>query len=79
MNDTHHDLYHEFPNLKDQIHGLKTHDNHFRKLYDEYHELIKIVKNMENETTPVTTKIEEQQKLKLLKLKDDLYSMLQKQ
>ena len=35
----HHDLVHEFPQLRDRIHELKGSDKHFRKLFDEYHEL----------------------------------------
>jgi len=35
----HHDLLHEFPEYKSQIHELKVSDHHFRRLFDEYHEL----------------------------------------
>lgn len=35
----HHDLVHEFPQLRDRIHELKTSNTHFRKLFDEYHTL----------------------------------------
>ena len=35
----HHDLIHEFPELRERIHELKIGDAHFRKLFDEYHEL----------------------------------------
>jgi uncharacterized protein YdcH (DUF465 family) len=38
MSVEHHDLIHEFPELKDRIHDLKVGDPHFRKLFDEYHE-----------------------------------------
>ena len=34
-----HDLLHEFPEMKDKIHELKTTDTCFRKMVDEYHEL----------------------------------------
>jgi uncharacterized protein YdcH (DUF465 family) len=72
----HHDLIHEFPELKDRIHELKTGDAHFRKLFDQYHALTRDVENMENEVTPVTTQTEEEAKLQRLHLKDELYRLL---
>jgi uncharacterized protein YdcH (DUF465 family) len=76
MSVSHHDLVHEFPELKDRIHELKTSDAHFRKLFDQYHELTREIENMENEVTPVTTQTEEDAKIKRLHLKDELYRML---
>lgn len=72
----HHDLIHEFPQLKEQIHNLKTSNNHFRRLFDEYHELTTEVEKMENEVTPATTEREEQAKRRRVYLKDELYKML---
>jgi hypothetical protein len=72
----HHDLLHEFPELRDRIHELKTSDQHFRKLFDEYHELTVDIENMEKETTPVSTQTEEEAKMRRLHLKDELYKML---
>ena len=34
-----HDLIHEFPEHKEAIHELKVSNNHFRRLFDEYHEV----------------------------------------
>ena len=76
MSVEHHDLIHDFPEMKDQIHDLKMNNAHFRNLFDEYHELTREVENMENEVTPVTTRTEEDAKLKRLHLKDELYRML---
>lgn len=76
MSVTHHDLVHEFPEHKDRIHDLKTGNAHFRKLFEEYHELTRGIENMENEVTPVTTQTEEDAKLKRLHLKDELYRMI---
>ena len=78
MSVEHHDLIHEFPELKDRIHELKTHDHHFRKLFDQYHELTRSVENMENEVTPVTSLTEEEAKMKRVHLKDELYKILTK-
>ena len=72
----HHDLIHELPEMKDRIHDLKTHDAHFRKLFDEYHELTRNIENMENEVTPASTAREEEAKLRRLHLKDELYRLL---
>jgi len=76
MSVEHHDLIHEFPELKERIHELKTHDHHFSKLFDEYHELTTSVENMENEVTPVSTLTEEEAKMRRVQLKDELYAML---
>ena len=77
MSIEHHDLHHEFPEFKDQIHKLKTNNAHFRRLFEEYHELNRQVVNMENEVTPVANTTEEEAKLRRLHLKDELYRMLQ--
>ena len=76
MSVEHHDLHHEFPELNDKIHEMKTSNNHFRRLFDEYHELTTDVENMENEITPVTSMTEEEAKKRRLHLKDELYAML---
>ena len=74
----HHDLHHEFPEYHDRIHQLKTHDPHFRKLFDEYHELTREIEKMEDEITPASSVTEEKAKKRRLQLKDDLYAMLKK-
>ena len=63
MSVEHHDLVHEFPALRDKIHDLKLNDAHFRKLFEEYHELTRSIENMENEVTPVATQTEEEAKM----------------
>lgn len=72
----HHDLVHEFPELRDRIHEMKASNNHFRKLFDEYHELTSDIENMEKETKVVSTETEEKAKLRRVHLKDELYKML---
>jgi uncharacterized protein YdcH (DUF465 family) len=76
MSVEHHDLIHEFPELKDCIHELKTTDEHFRERFDEYHRLTREIENMENEVTPVSTRTEEEAKKRRLHLKDELYRLL---
>lgn len=72
----HHDLLHEFPQFRDQIHELKTSDRHFRKLFDEYHDLTKEIEKMEAEINPVSTRTEEDAKKRRVHIKDQLYRML---
>jgi uncharacterized protein YdcH (DUF465 family) len=76
MSVEHHDLVHEFPELKDRIHEMKVGDTHFRRLFEEYHELTRSIEKMEDEVTPVTTAIEEGAKVRRLHLKDELYRLL---
>ena len=78
MSVEHHNLLHEFPEYKDQIHDLKVNNHHFRKLFDECHELTTDIEKMENETTPVATMTEEEAKMRRVHLKDELYSMIKK-
>jgi uncharacterized protein YdcH (DUF465 family) len=76
MSVEHHDLVHEFPELKDRIHEMKVGDTHFRRLFEEYHELTRSIEKMEDEVTPVATATEEGAKVRRLHLKDELYRML---
>lgn len=76
MSVEHHDLAHEFPELKDRIHDLKMNDAHFRKLFEAYHELTREIENMENEVSPASTHAEEEAKMRRVHLKDELYRML---
>lgn len=72
----HHDLIHEFPEFRDLIHRLKVENHHFRRLFDEYHELTTEVEKMENEVMPVSTLEEEKAKLRRVHLKDELFAIL---
>lgn len=76
MSVQHHDLIHEFPELKDRIHELKMGNSHFRSLFDEYHTLTRDIEKMEDEVTPVATRTEEQAKVRRVHLKDELYRLL---
>ena len=76
MSVEHHDLIHDFPELKARIHELKVSDNQFRRLFDEYHELTRDIEKMEDEVTPVATHTEEKAKVRRVHLKDELYRRL---
>ena len=38
-----HDLHHEFPAMNEKIHELKLSNIHFKKLFDQYHEINKSI------------------------------------
>lgn len=76
MSIEHHDLHHEFPEFKDAIHVLKTSNNHFARLFEEYHVATSGVEKLEGEGVPVSDVAFDELKKKRLKLKDELYSIL---
>ena len=71
-----HDLLHEFPEYQEKIHQLKTEDEHFRELFDQYHELEHEVHRINNGEEVVIDEYAHEQKAKLLFMKDELVSML---
>lgn len=74
-----HDLVHEFPEYQEKIHELKTSDDHFKRLFDEYHELEHEVHRVNTDTEVVTDGHAHELKAKLLVLKDQLYAILIKE
>ncbi|WP_191600607.1 YdcH family protein [Marinomonas algicola] len=75
----HHSLVNDLPEFKEEIHELKINNAHFRKRFDEYHEITRRIENMENELIPATTQEEEAAKIHRLALKDELFLMIQKE
>jgi uncharacterized protein YdcH (DUF465 family) len=71
-----HDLLHEFPELKDKIHDLKVSNNHFRKLFDEYHEVDHSIHSYESGAQATTDDHLTELRAKRVHLKDSLYAML---
>ena len=71
-----HDLLHEFPEHQDKIHQLKMENNHFRKLFDDYHELEHEIHRINNEVEVVTDEHAHELKAKLLHIKDEIYNYL---
>jgi uncharacterized protein YdcH (DUF465 family) len=72
----HHPLLKEFPEYHDRIHQLKMENAHFKKLFDEYHEVDKEVYRMDENIEPVSDDVMEELKKRRLALKDELYAML---
>lgn len=72
----HHDLHHEFPDMGPQIRELKMKDRHFARLFDEYHDVDREVRKIEEQVEAASDERLEELKLRRLHLKDELYGML---
>jgi uncharacterized protein YdcH (DUF465 family) len=71
-----HNLLNEFPDFKEKIHELKVSNEHFRKLFDEYHEVEHEIHRIHNLNEIVSDEYAHKLKAKLLYLKDELFSLL---
>ena len=70
-----HDLHHEFPQYEDKIHTLKVSNNHFKKLFDEYHTTNKEIHRVETSGVYTDSELTELRSRRL-NLKDQLFDML---
>ena len=73
-----HSLAKEFPELRDAIHTLKTSDNHFAKLFQEYDKVEHEVHRIESGAESASDERLEDLKKQRLALKDALYNILKK-
>lgn len=71
-----HDLIHEMPEAKEAIHQLKTSNNHFAKLFEEYHEVDHAVHRFETGAENCSDEHLENLKKQRLSLKDQLVGMI---
>jgi uncharacterized protein YdcH (DUF465 family) len=71
-----HDLHHEFPELEKEIHELKVSNTHFRKLFDEYHEINAAIHRVETGAEVATNQVLNDYRMKRVHLKDELYALL---
>lgn len=74
----HHPLNQDFPEHKDKIHALKQQDAHFARLYREYEEVDKAVVRLETRVELASDAELEDKKLQRVRLKDELYALLQR-
>jgi len=74
-----HDLIHELPEHKETIHELKMKNNHFARLFEEYHETDHEVHRIESGVETPADEYLDQKKKQRLKLKDELFQMIQKE
>ena len=73
-----HNLHNDFPEWNEKIHSLKVSDNHFRKLFDQYHEINNTIYSIETGAEVVTDEVLNDYRLKRVYLKDQLYELLKK-
>ena len=71
-----HDLIHELPEYRDEIHNLKTSNNHFARLFDEYHEVDHEVHRIETGVETTSDDYLEEKKKQRLHLKDELLKII---
>ena len=71
-----HDLVHELPEHRDAIHNLKMSDQHFARLFEEYHEVDHEVHRIETGVENTSDEYLEERKKRRLQLKDELYRMI---
>jgi hypothetical protein len=72
-----HDLVHELPEHRDTIHNLKMTNNHFARLFDEYHEVDHEVHRIETGVENTSDDYLDGRKKVRLHLKDELYRIIQ--
>ena len=72
-----HDLVHELPEHRETIHNLKMTNNHFARLFEEYHEVDHEVHRIETGIENTSDDYLEERKKVRLHLKDELYRMIQ--
>ena len=73
-----HDLVHELPEHRDTIHQLKMNNNHFARLFGDYHEVDHEIHRIETGVENTSDDYLEDKKKRRLHLKDELYSIIQK-
>jgi uncharacterized protein YdcH (DUF465 family) len=71
-----HNLITEFPEHKDRIHQLKVDNQHFSRLFSEYHDLDHEVLRIEQGIDNTSDDYLEEKKKQRLNLKDQLYKMI---
>jgi uncharacterized protein YdcH (DUF465 family) len=73
----HHSLAREFPEYKDQIHELKVNNLEFAQLFEKYEDIDKEIYRIEMQIENTSDEYLEGLKIKRVKLKDQLYALLQ--
>ena len=79
MSNTPHDLTEEFPDQRERITELKTTDGHFARLVEEYNEVNRAIHRIETRFEPTSEDVEEELKRQRVRLKDEIFQMLQGQ
>ena len=74
-----HDLVHELPEYRDVIHNLKTTNNHFARLFDQYHDVDHEIHRIESDIETTSDDYLEEKKKQRLHLKDELFQIIKAQ
>lgn len=77
MSNAPNDLADDFPDKAERIRTLKTSNNRFARLYDEYDELNRTIHRIETRVEPTTEDVEEDLKRRRVRLKDEILAMLE--
>ena len=77
MHVDHHDLYSEFPDMRDAIDALKAGGGYIGSLFARYNRLTGRVEDLEEHDMPVADFTLEDMKKARVKLKDEIYHLLQ--
>lgn len=72
----HHDLYSEFPDMRDAIDTLRAKSGHFGAMFGRYDRLTGKVEDLEEHDMPVADFTLEDMKKMRVKLKDEIYQLL---
>ncbi|MEL7462846.1 MAG: DUF465 domain-containing protein [Pseudomonadota bacterium] len=76
MSNTPHELAEEFPEKAERIHLLKMSDMHFRKLFDEYHDVNRAVHRAETLVEPIENQAEQALRKRRMILKDEIARLI---
>jgi len=71
-----HDLVHELPEYRDTIHNLKMTNQHFARLFDEYHEIDHEIHRIETGVETTSDEYLDNKKKQRLNLKDKLFLII---
>ena len=72
----HHDLYSEFPEMRDAIDALKISHAQFGRIFAQYNRLTGRVEDLEEHDMPIADFTLEDMKKHRVKLKDQIYDYL---
>ena len=76
MHVDHHDIYNEFPDMRDAIDALKAGGGYIGSLFGRYNRLTGKVEDLEEHDMPVADFTLEDMKKQRVRLKDELYHLL---
>lgn len=76
MSHTPNQLDEDFPDMAERMHALKTTNNRFARLIEEYNDVNRDIHRIETRVEPASDDVEEEFKRRRLRLKDEIARML---